>query len=272
MSNLITRTLSGSIYVALVISTIFFLEDGAWYLALVLGIPALLEWQNFRPEAHTQRQAVFSILLFLLALACFHPQVSVNWEARFAFLALSVALFLFLDSMFNDDEQELNLDSLFRNSFGIVYILGPLLCLIGLSFIDPWILGGVFVMIWSFDSFAYLVGKYLGSHKMMPRISPKKTWEGFIGGTVFTAGAAALIWKYSGSETLSLEQWLVLSVLVVVSATFGDLFESALKRKHGLKDSGNMMPGHGGILDRVDSLLFAMPVAFLFLNLIGSKL
>ncbi len=273
MKNLITRALSGAVYVALVISTIFFLEDGAWYLALILGIPALLEWHSFKPEAHSRRQSVFSILLFLLALACIHPKLNAYWEARLAFMALSVALFLILDSMFQESEtnEDLNLDSLFRNSFGILYILGPLLSLVALSFIDAWVLGGVFILIWCFDSFAYLVGRFLGSHKMMPRISPKKTWEGFIGGTIFTAGAASLIWKYSGSEVLSLEQWLLLSVLVVASATLGDLFESALKRKHNLKDSGNMMPGHGGILDRIDSLLFVMPVSFLFLILIATK-
>lgn len=273
MSNLVTRALSGSLYVLLVISCIFFLENGSWYLALVLGIPALLEWHSFKPASHTQRQTVFSILLLLAGLASIHPLISLQWEGRMLFLSLAFTLFLGLDSMFREDQEEQNLDSLFRNIFGIVYILGPLLSMVALGAYNPWVLAGIFILIWCFDSFAYLVGKYLGSHKMMPRISPKKTWEGFIGGTIFAGGAAALIWNYtSGGDVLTLEQWLLLAVLVVASATLGDLFESALKRKHGIKDSGNMMPGHGGILDRIDSLLFAMPVSFLFLNLIATEL
>jgi phosphatidate cytidylyltransferase len=79
--------------------------------------------------------------------------------------------------------------------------------------------------------------------------------------------SAYLLALYSGIESISLWQWLVLSIIVVISSTFGDLFESALKRSHGLKDSGNFMPGHGGILDRIDSLLFAMPMAYLFFEL-----
>lgn len=105
---------------------------------------------------------------------------------------------------------------------------------------------------------------------MSPNISPNKTWEGFAGGTLFTALASWLLSSYTELD-LALWHWLVLSILVVLSATLGDLFESALKRNHGLKDSGKMMPGHGGILDRIDSLLVAMPITFLFLKLVASN-
>jgi len=270
MSNLVTRAISGSIYVALIITCIFFIGNGVWYLATLLAVPALIEWQGFKEEAHTSRTVLFSIIALLALLGSMHPVAGPIWSKGLLLAALISLLISFLISVFNGDESSTGMERLFHNSFGLAYISLPFMSLISLGEYSPWVIAGIFIMIWSFDSFAYLVGKYLGRHKMMPRISPKKTWEGFAGGLIFAALAAALIWKFAGATELSLSQWLMLSLIVVAAATFGDLFESALKRQHGLKDSGKMMPGHGGILDRIDSLLFAMPISLLFLNLIAS--
>lgn len=269
MNNLITRSLSGIVYVLLILMSTFYIPQGSFLLAGILGSLALIEWHNFKPEAHKRGHSVFSVLILLMSLAYFSPEISSVSKAAMALVSLVLILMMVLQNIFVEDSQKA-LDSLFRNVFGLFYIVPALLSLAFLGE-HSWVLAGVFIMIWCFDSFAYLVGKYLGSHKLMPRISPNKTWEGFIGGALFSALAAALLWNYSGVEFLKLWHWLSLSFLVVLSATFGDLFESALKRKHNLKDSGKMMPGHGGILDRIDSLLFAMPVTFLFLNLIATN-
>jgi phosphatidate cytidylyltransferase len=128
----------------------------------------------------------------------------------------------------------------------------------------------VFVFLWINDTGAYCCGSLLGRHKLFPRISPGKSWEGSVGGAVFVVAVAALVWHLAESYgvndlQLSLVQWIGLGLVVVVFGTWGDLVESLLKRTLGIKDSGNILPGHGGMLDRFDSSLLAFPAAVVYL-------
>jgi len=124
----------------------------------------------------------------------------------------------------------------------------------------------LFVLVWTGDVFAYLSGTFFGKHKLFPRISPKKTWEGSIGGLLFALIAAYIFYLLAGH--FSLEIWLSYAAILVVAATIGDLAESMLKRNSGVKDSGTLFPGHGGVLDRFDAVLFATPFALVFLNFV----
>ncbi|MBL7931944.1 MAG: phosphatidate cytidylyltransferase, partial [Bacteroidia bacterium] len=131
---------------------------------------------------------------------------------------------------------------------------------------NPNILLGVILLIWSNDTFAYLGGSVFGKNKMIERVSPGKTWEGTIFGVILTIGSGYIIGNNILSENQSV--WLVLGLVVPVFATIGDLIESMLKRQAGVKDSGNIMPGHGGVLDRFDSLIFVSPFVFLLMDLL----
>lgn len=124
-----------------------------------------------------------------------------------------------------------------------------------------------FILLWTNDTMAYLTGKFLGRHKLWERISPKKTWEGFFGGLMFTLVAAFLI-RYLTKLDLPLLMIIITAIVVSVFGTLGDLAESHLKRQAGVKDSGNIMPGHGGVLDRFDGILLSVPALFLFLSLV----
>jgi phosphatidate cytidylyltransferase len=124
----------------------------------------------------------------------------------------------------------------------------------------------VILLIWSNDTFAYLAGNLAGKHKMVERISPGKTWEGTIGGIIITFGLSFLVGDLVRSTETTL--WPVLGVVVPVLATIGDLVQSQLKRKAGVKDSGSIMPGHGGVLDRFDSLIFVIPFVFVIVKLL----
>lgn len=270
MSNLITRSLSGIIYVLIIISAIFYVPNGSYYLAALFGILGLIEWQQFKPDPKYKLYTGLSISILLLSIAIIFPKADAAINGVLGFLNILLILWLAFHSLLNKPKKENALESLFRNVFGLFYLILPLLALGELG-VRPWVLIGVFIMIWCFDSFAYLSGKFLGKHKMTPSISPNKTWEGFAGGTLFAGIAAWLLHLYAGEEDMALWHWLVLSLLIVFSSTLGDLFESALKRNHGIKDSGKLMPGHGGILDRIDSLLVAMPVTFLFLKLVATN-
>ncbi|MFC4164747.1 phosphatidate cytidylyltransferase [Epilithonimonas zeae] len=119
----------------------------------------------------------------------------------------------------------------------------------------------LFVLIWSSDTFAYLTGKFFGKHKMAPRISPKKTWEGFAGGVILTLVLGFFVEQYFPELR---GNWMIVGFLVSVFAPLGDLVESQLKRSFAVKDSGNIIPGHGGILDRLDSFIICAPVIYLY--------
>ena len=128
----------------------------------------------------------------------------------------------------------------------------------------------VFVFLWMNDAGAYCIGSLLGRHKLFPRISPGKSWEGSIGGALLVVGIAVLIWHLinvyaPGEQNLAAWQWVGLGLTVVVFGTWGDLVESLFKRTLGIKDSGNILPGHGGMMDRFDSTLLAMPAAVVYL-------
>jgi phosphatidate cytidylyltransferase len=143
-----------------------------------------------------------------------------------------------------------------------------------MSITAPRLLLGVFMFIWIYDTGAYCVGMLLGRHRLFERISPKKSWEGVIGGIVFcVAGAYAThYWFDEFFQVPDLTTWVGLSVVVAVFSTFGDLVESLIKRTVGVKDSGNIMPGHGGILDRIDSLLLVVPAVLIYLQLIAPNI
>ncbi len=123
----------------------------------------------------------------------------------------------------------------------------------------------VFVFLWVNDSGAYCVGSLIGKHKLFPRISPGKSWEGSIGGAIFVLAAAWAISYFIDNTMLTLPEWLGLGLVVVIFGTWGDLVESLFKRTLGIKDSGNVLPGHGGMLDRFDSSLMAIPAAVVYL-------
>jgi len=132
---------------------------------------------------------------------------------------------------------------------------------------SPGIIIGFFILIWANDTGAYLTGMSFGRHKLMERISPKKTWEGFVGGIIIAALAA---WFLSGwLGVVDKLHWIIIALIVSIAGTYGDLIESMLKRSTGVKDSGSIMPGHGGFLDRFDSAIVSFPLVYLFISLFG---
>ena len=157
----------------------------------------------------------------------------------------------------------------------VFYVALPLTMLNALiAKFSPQLALAVFIFIWLYDTGAFLVGCAIGKHRLFERISPKKSWEGVAGGAVFVIAFAIAIScipalnAFFNPQALSIDTWIVMGITAVVAATLGDLFESLLKRTAGVKDSGNIIPGHGGILDRIDSLLFVVPAIFVVLEFV----
>jgi len=179
-------------------------------------------------------------------------------------------------------KQEKPFDTLAHTFFAVIYIAVPLSLLpysafsrTGLqSFLiqkdivfSPGILIGFLLLLWVNDTGAYLTGITIGRHRLMERISPKKSWEGFFGGLIISSVTAWLISGWLG--VVDTTGWIIISVIISVGGTYGDLIESMLKRSTEVKDSGTVMPGHGGFLDRFDSALISFPLVYLFLTLFG---
>jgi phosphatidate cytidylyltransferase len=168
----------------------------------------------------------------------------------------SITLFRFSSELYYDEGKLI---------FTVIYVSLPFGFALGLpKFYDgtfTWEVFLLFVLIWSSDSFAYFTGRLFGKHKMAPKISPKKTWEGFVGGVIFTLVLGYFI-EQKFPELRG--NWIIVGFLVSVFAPIGDLVESQLKRTFGVKDSGNIIPGHGGVLDRLDSFIIAAPVVYLY--------
>jgi phosphatidate cytidylyltransferase len=188
-------------------------------------------------------------------------------------------LLIFLKCLFFlFNNKELIITKFWKYCFLFGYILLPFIFIVKISFgikdYNPKIIIGLFILIWTNDTFAYLVGKSVGKHKLYHRISPKKTIEGFLGGIIFSIIAGYLISKMyirptENFSAKSISIWIIIALIVGVFGTIGDLIESKFKRIAGVKDSGKIMPGHGGILDRLDSVIFVAPIVYLFYQILS---
>lgn len=273
MQNLYTRTITGVIFVALIIGSLILHPLAFVAIIYLIMLAGLLEFFNLagnnevspnRPMGLVAGSIVF-IIPSLAALGIISP--------KFTVILPLLIFILFVAELFGNKPN--SLQNIAFSIFPIAYISIPLSILIFLmssmvSNDQPhWhIAFSFFIILWSHDTFAYLTGMLIGKHKLFEKISPKKTWEGTIGGTIFGLLAAFLLSFFF--KELSTWQWLVGALIIVVFGTFGDLSESLLKRIFHVKDSGNFFPGHGGVLDRFDAVFFAAPALFcylIFLNL-----
>ncbi len=277
MKNLFKRILSGAIYIALIVTAILLLDNSpvmyllVFSLLIVLGIGEMI---TMAKEDDTQSWLV-NIIDMLggagLFVAFYMHYEGETIQSRAMWL-LPVAAYLLLRTIVQLYRPRQNaLHSLERSFFSLGYVALPVALLnVIMSITAPRLLLGVFMFIWLYDTGAYCFGVMLGRHRLFERISPKKSWEGLIGGVaVCVAGAFVThYWFDEFFQVPDLNTWVGLSVVVAVFSTFGDLVESLIKRTVGVKDSGHIMPGHGGILDRIDSLLLVLPAVLIYLLLI----
>lgn len=278
MNNFWTRAITGTLFVAVMVGCIVWSYLSTCILFGIIVLVGLWEFYTLLEKSGNSPQKYFGIISGL-GIFIF----SVLAMARFSLLGVLYCLVFFLILSFLTFFIELfrNMPSAITNIsqtlLGVIYVVFPFSVLLCLQFFHPDILGGekvfnphrllgFFLLVWSNDTFAYLSGRAIGKTKLLERISPKKTWEGTIGGVVLTQGAAYVISIYF----TEIEQihWHVIALLVSVFGTLGDLVESMFKRSLGVKDSGSIFPGHGGVLDRFDGVLLSAPFVVTYLMLI----
>lgn len=259
MKELLVRTLSGAVLVAVIVACILLSEWSIAALALFIVVVGTFEMSRLQ-----HIDSVWLVVLGeLMAVGVFlNKAYTVFWTTSFEWLMILMVPFLL--ALFS---KKYDFKSIAAFTYGSMAFLSvPCLLMIWIHDIfEPKMLLLVFVILWANDTFAYLTGRLLGKHKLFERISPGKTIEGSIGGLVFTLAGIMVFSHYV--DWLPLGIAVGLGLIAVVFGTLGDLCESMLKRQAGVKDSGNLIPGHGGILDRFDSVLFALPFIFEFLAL-----
>lgn len=264
MNEVTTRTLSGIIYIALLIGAILF--SNTTFL-LLFGFFLLVSVYEFC-KLYQINQVLGFATAILIGSSFFITNNSDLNSIYLVVLPFSIYQIIYL---FNQKPYH-NQTVLHKLIHLIGYVILPFLIISQLSFNQnnyvPSILLSIFIMIWCNDTFAYICGKLFGKHKLYEKISPKKTIEGFIGGLIFTQIAAFIMFKYLDVQNTSLLFWMCIGLGISIIGTIGDLVESKYKRQANIKDSGSIMPGHGGILDRLDSILFAAPFLFLIYKII----
>jgi phosphatidate cytidylyltransferase len=271
LKDIYIRTLTGIVFLIIVIGSIL-LDPLAFLLVFsVFNFIGLKEFFRLSNSANnltskpTIEYYVFGMLIYFIIGLSGIGYIDVRYNAIiFVILFIQIAI-----ELYRNNPQWKNIATLITGYIYIALPFGLMNSLFYTGAIDTsqsGLLIGLFVLIWTSDVFAYLTGNLFGKHKLMERISPKKTWEGSIGGLIFALIAAYVLSLFV--TQLNIVEWISLSIIVVISGTLGDLVESLLKRNAGVKDSGTIFPGHGGVLDRFDAVIFATPMAFVFINLI----
>ena len=276
MKNFIKRTLTGILFVAVLVGCILYTPTTFGLLfALITGLAV---WE-FGTLINQSGQVVINrpicglagVYLFLAVMGfsvdLFGGEVFVPYLIMLIYL-LVAELYLRRPNPMNNWAYTMMSQLYVALPFALLSVLYfyPVQMMQGEALtvaVTPMLPLSVFIFLWASDSGAYLVGSLIGKHRLFERISPKKSWEGSIGGGVLALVAAWALWYFF--PIMSLWQWIGMALVVVVFGTWGDLVESLLKRQLGIKDSGHILPGHGGILDRFDSSMLAVPAVVIYL-------
>ena len=280
MNTFFRRTLTGAWIVIFILGG-FWLHPVSFFITgLVLLIGTQYEYYQIIKNTGARPQVIPGILTGIAAYVI-STLIASGVIAKNSFLFLiPMMLLMMVIELYR--KQEKPFDSLAHTFFSVLYSaipfsmfpfaafsrtgLNSILPHPGIIF-SPGIIIGFFLLLWANDTGAYLSGMSFGRHKLWERISPKKTWEGFFGGLII---AVFVAWFVSGwLGVVDRNHWVIISVIVSVAGTYGDLVESMLKRSTGVKDSGTIMPGHGGFLDRFDSTIISFPLVYLFISLFG---
>ena len=278
MDETLKRAISGAIYIFLLLASILYSTESFLILFGVFLIISIFEFCNLiQVDKLIPVLAGTSLYVLITFFSIYNESKSSDIQTLDIILLVSTLLISIKCIVFLFDNTIQSVSNLSKYLYLLGYITLPFVFITKISFgvndYNPKIIIGLFILIWTNDTFAYIVGKSMGKHKLFEKISPKKTIEGFFGGLIFAIFAGYLISMYlikpsAQFSDKSILIWVIIAAIVGVIGTIGDLIESKFKRIAGVKDSGKIMPGHGGVLDRLDSVIFVAPFIFLFYKIL----
>lgn len=268
MNNLVQRTITGIVFLAVILAAIFLGKVSFLILFELIVIGAMYEFYTLAEKKKHKPLKIYGIIIGAIVFAANYFFINGMLTSKIFLGIIPIVISVFIIELYRKSE------NVFVNIgftlLGVLYIAVPFsfanyIVIIDNSYNSHLLLGFLFLM-WSYDTLAYVFGVSFGKHRLFERISPKKSWEGFIGGTISSIGMAYLISLLF--LELSFIHWAIMSVMISVFGTYGDLVESSFKRNIEEKDSGSILPGHGGILDRFDAVLFTLPIFYVYLQFI----
>ncbi len=270
MSNFWQRLLTGILFVSILISAIIYGPLLSQVLFLWIALFSLAEFYKLFKNTPYNANATLGIVIGCICYIVITGIAADILDTKWIYILIPISSIIFFAELFRKKDQPfLNIALTLT---GILYVIVPfaLLNMIGIMNHEYHykILLGYFFLLWTGDIMAYIFGRWLGKHRLFERISPKKSWEGSIGGMLSAVGMAFLIAQFF--TELSTIDWVVITIIIVITGTLGDLTESLLKRSLSIKDSGNILPGHGGLLDRFDALLLSVPFVLMYLKWISN--
>lgn len=272
LNNFLIRTLTGTVYVTLIVASILIHPLFFYIVFAGFAIAGLIEFYNItksdKIKPHFFTGLFITVVMFVFSANSAFNAISL--EYLLILIPLSFSVFIF--ELFRNKQNPLQ--NIATTLLGLFYIALPLSLLVFIPNISlengvfkKGLLLGFFILIWTNDTFAYLIGVKFGKNKLFERVSPKKSWEGSFGGFLFSIIVAYILSLFF--IDLNTMEWIGMAIIIVVFGSIGDLIESLFKRSLNIKDSGNILPGHGGILDRLDAVLIAAPFVFFYLLLIN---
>lgn len=267
MSNFWQRAITGIAYVAVLLGMTFYHPVSLGILFLTMTIIACNEFYSIAIKGENLPQKVMGIFVAASAFILSFLTVFYDLPVKFMSIIIPLICIVFIGELYRKKSNPFR--QIAFTLLGIIWVGLPMSLipfLVGVkSGFHPELLAGCFYLVWANDTGAYLFGRKLGKNKLFERISPKKTWEGAAGGAIL---ALALSYPIAQFYTIiSFTDWAILAAITVLTGNYGDLVESLYKRSKNIKDSGTLLPGHGGILDRIDSLLMVIPFVFVYLYL-----
>lgn len=301
MSNLLKRSITGLFFVAILIGSIVFSSISFFFLFLIITIAGMLEFYKLSRLAKAAPQKYVGLVIGILFFI-FNFFYSINYiDLKFFLIFIPLLVLVFVNELYLNNKRPFT--NIAYTLLGVIYVAVPFSMMnyfvfrpgiemqdlvtvktaLNIDFLNNMInyfsflkpnynftytpnrLLGFFFLLWANDTGAYIFGVSFGKHRLFERVSPKKSWEGSLGGAAVTMTVAYFLSKYFVDITFV--DWMIIGLIIVIMGTWGDLVESLFKRSINIKDSGNILPGHGGMLDRFDSVLLAAPIVFTYLQL-----
>ncbi|WP_270088828.1 phosphatidate cytidylyltransferase [Sphingobacterium sp. SYP-B4668] len=263
-----TRAITGVFFIIILVGAHLLGREVFVAFFSLLGLASLAEFYKLIGSEESKPNMPLGILAGVALMIGAGGAYLDYWGFKMMLLAVPFVLWVYIAALYQ--EEKLPFQGIGFTLLGLVYTVFPFLALVGLAFVQGsfnyLIPLGYLILQWSNDTGAYLAGRSFGKRKLFERISPNKTWEGFIGGVLLAVVVALNLSYYFGS--LEKWHWVVMGLTIGVFGTLGDLVESMLKRSLDVKDSGKILPGHGGFLDRFDGVLIAAPLVYVFLMLV----
>jgi phosphatidate cytidylyltransferase len=263
-----TRAITGFFFLVVMLASLLLGATVFTFFYILLSLLCLFEFFTMVKTAGIKPNTTMGYLAAFIMFASFAVKHFLQFESKWLLINIPILLMVFIRELYK--KSDIPFSNIAHTFLGLIYAVVPFVFFYNIAFISGeynfHLSLGYFLLLWANDTGAYIFGVKFGKKRLFERHSPKKSWEGFFGGVFISVSVGVLLSRYF--LEYNIYQWMIMAALISCTGTLGDLVESMFKRSLNVKDSGNLLPGHGGVLDRFDGLLLSAPLVFVYLYLI----